>query len=96
MDENPINLHLMRDTTLKARLREWTDWDSAGHSLGISLGLMPNQPIWGKTKHVFWTNHPTGVMFYTVLECLVEHGVLEKRDGPDIQYRWSPSFRGDW
>jgi hypothetical protein len=31
-----------------------------------------------------------------MLNLLVEHGVLERREEPDIQFRWSPSFVGSW
>lgn len=82
----------MQDTTLKTRLREWTDWDWAAYSLGISLGLMSDNAAFGGEKHVFWSSHPTGEMLCAMLDRLVEHGVLEKRDEPDIQYRWRPAF----
>jgi hypothetical protein len=82
--------------TIKISLREWTDWDLAAYNLGICLGLMPDERTFGNTKHVFWSNHPLGNMLKAMLDRLVEHGVLEQRDEPDIQYRWNPTFRGSW
>jgi hypothetical protein len=79
----------MKDT-LKDRLSEWTDWDGAAYC----LGLMPDGDAFGGAKHVFWSNDPIGNMLHSMLELLVEQRALEKRDEPDIQYRWSPSFVG--
>jgi hypothetical protein len=85
-----------KDLTIKSRLGDWTDWDGAAYSLGICLGLMPDQSGFGAAKHVFWSNHPVGNTLNRILELLVEQGILEKREEPDIQYRWNPSFRGSW
>jgi hypothetical protein len=86
----------MPQTTLKGRISDWTDWDWAAYSLGICLGLMPDAAAFGAAKHVFWSNHPVGDLLYSMLDRMVEQGILEKRDEPDIQCRWSPSFRGSW
>jgi hypothetical protein len=43
-----------------------------------------------------WSNNPIGDMLMQQLELLVEQGVLEKRDEPDLQFRWNPAFKGDW
>jgi hypothetical protein len=82
--------------SLREALSDWRDWDGAGYTLGICLGLMPPEPGWGRAKHVFWSNHEIGNMLYAMLDQLVAAGVLEKRDEPDIQYRWNPAFRGSW
>ena len=82
--------------SLREALADWTDWDGAGYALGVSLGLMPARKGWGGAKHVFWSKHPIGSMLYEMLEQLVVAEVLETRDEPDKQYRWNPSFRGDW
>ena len=83
-------------TVLKGQLIEWTDCDIAAYRIGICLGLMPDCPAFGATKHVFWGVHPVGEMLYTMLNSLMERGILEKREEPDIQYRWSPGFLGSW
>jgi hypothetical protein len=57
---------------------------------------MPPQPIFGRAKHVFWSDHPIGNALYRMLDELVGVGVLEKRDEPDTQYRWNPTFQGSW
>lgn len=86
----------MPQNTLKESLSDWTDWDCAAHRLGICLGLMSSAPAFGAAKHVFWSNHPIGELLFSMLDRLVEQGVLEKRDEPDIQCRWCPAFRGSW
>lgn len=86
----------MPTRTLKERINDWTDWDVAAHSLGICLGLMPDNLGWGGSKHVFWSNHPVGELLYSMLDQMVERGILEKRDEPDMQYRWTPTFFGSW
>jgi hypothetical protein len=82
--------------TLKERISDWTDWDWAAYNLGISLGLMPDAPAFGRAKHVFWGAHDVGGMLYLTLDRMVEQGILEKRDEPDFQYRWNPTFRSSW
>jgi hypothetical protein len=37
-----------------------------------------------------------GNTLFAMLDQLVKQGVLEKRDEPDIQYRWNAAFRGGW
>jgi hypothetical protein len=87
----------MRPTkALKERLLDWTDWDGAAYSLGICLGLMPDLETFGSAKHVFWSNHPIGNFLSSILDRMVEEGILEKRDEPDKQYRWNPAFCGTW
>ena len=84
------------ENTLKTQLLHWTDWDCAAHSLALCLGLMEDGLFQTRAKHVFWSNHPIGTMLFTILDGLVAQGILEKRDEPDFQYRWSPSFIGSW
>jgi hypothetical protein len=86
------------DESFPERLREWLDWDSAAYWLAIALGLMKDEPgrFQGPAKHVFWSNNPVGNMLYAMLDQMVAVGMLEKRDEPDFQYRWNPTFRGSW
>jgi hypothetical protein len=86
----------MPEKTLKESINDWTDCDGAAYSLGICLGMMPDAAAFGAAKHVFWSNHSIGELLFSMLDRFVEQGVLEKRDEPDIQYRWSPAFRGSW
>jgi hypothetical protein len=86
----------MPHKTLRESIGDWTDWDGAAYRLGICLGLMPNAAAFGAAKQVFWSNHEVGDLLFSILDRLVEKGILEKRDEPDIQYRWSPTFRGSW
>jgi hypothetical protein len=57
---------------------------------------MPPEPAFGRAKHVFWSTHPVGDVPYRALDELVGVGILEKRDDPDVQYRWNPTFKGSW
>lgn len=84
--------------TLKAALQDWTDWDVAGYSIAVALGLIDPErsPFATKAKHVFWTNNAVGNVLHELLETLASLGVLERRDEPDIQYRWNPQYRGTW
>ena len=82
--------------TLKDNLTEWADWDGAAYQLAICLGLMRDAAALGSSKHVFWSDHPIGNLLASMLDQLVQAGILEKRDEPDTQYRWSPAFRGSW
>lgn len=86
----------MPSSTLKESMNDWTEWDSAAHCLGVSLGLMSETPDSGRAKHVFWSNHPIGNLLSSMLDQMVAAGILEKRDEPDFQYRWNPLFRGSW
>jgi hypothetical protein len=84
--------------TLRKALEDWTDWDGAAYELGCALSLIDpaRSPYQTRAKHVFWTDHPVGNALHEMLGMLVELGVLERRDEPDDQYRWNPTFKGSW
>ena len=82
--------------TLREELQDWMEWDGAAYSLALCLGLMPEGIFSTRAKHVFWSNNPMGNHLYAMLDGLVAIGVLEKRDEPDFQYRWTPSFQSTW
>jgi hypothetical protein len=84
--------------TLKAALQDWTDWDGAGYSIAVALGLIDPQvsPFQTRAKHVFWSDHAVGSTLLQFLEALASLGVLERRDEPDVQYRWNRAYRGTW
>jgi hypothetical protein len=83
--------------TLKAALQDWTDWDGAGYSMAVALGLIdPQLSSFHSAKHVFWSNHAVGNTLHQFLEALASLGVLERRDEPDVQYRWNRAYRGTW
>ena len=84
--------------TLKVALHDWTDWDVAGYSTAVALGLIDSAttPFPTRAKHVFWSDHPTGTALQDILEKLVMLGVLQRRDEPDIQYRWNSDYHGTW
>jgi hypothetical protein len=84
--------------TLKAALQDWTDWDGAGYSMAVALGLIDPglSPFSTKAKHVFWSNNAVGNALHQFLDALVSLGVLERRDEPDRQYRRNRAYRGTW
>ena len=84
--------------TLRATLADWTDQDGAAYLMSVALGLMnpEDAPFHTKAKHVFWSAHPVGEALHGFLETLAALGVLERRDEPDVQYRWNREFRGSW
>jgi hypothetical protein len=85
-------------TTLRAALADWVDIDVACYSLVVALGLIDPEtsPLPTKAKHVFWTDHPVGNFLSDILERLTSLGVVERRDEPDIQFRWNAAYRGSW
>jgi hypothetical protein len=83
--------------TLKTELANWQDWDVACYILSQNIGLMnADSSLQTQAKHVFWSDNPVGNTLIDILNQLVEVGVLEKRDEPDLQYRWNPEFKGTW
>jgi hypothetical protein len=72
---------------LQARLDDWTDWDVAAFMVGQALGLFQHA-TYLDVKGVFWTDSRLGNGLHAVLLDLVEAGVLERREGPDEQFRW--------
>ena len=79
--------------TLRVALADWTDVDASAYMLAQCLGIMPTQQPWIEVKWVFWSENPLGTMLYRTLERLSDLGVLEKREEPDLQYRWCSTYR---
>jgi hypothetical protein len=77
---------------LREALKDWTDVDGAQYDLAVCLGLMP-PGTWYDAKSIFWTNNPIGNTLYDILERLTALGVLERRDEPDLQFRWNSAFQ---
>ncbi|MEU4804653.1 hypothetical protein [Actinosynnema sp. NPDC023587] len=73
---------------LREDLADWTDWDFAAYGLGLALGIFPPTGEFHRVKHLFWSDNALGVALHDVLMRLVDAGVLERRDEPDIQFRW--------
>lgn len=88
--------------SLQERLAGWTSWDGAAYHLGACLGFWPEfgapgdatGPFdsWHGVKGIMWSSE--GDHLYHFLDGLVEMGCLERRDEPDIEYRWNPNFKG--
>jgi hypothetical protein len=83
--------------SLREDLVDWTDWDGAAYALARSLGLMDASVSFATdAKHIFWSDNPVGRSLHSALEAFVVAGFLERRDEPDIQFRWRSDFRGSW
>jgi hypothetical protein len=80
-------------TTLSEALSDWADIDVAAHSLACCLGIFPFGAIDPFPKWVYWTSNPLGDALVRTLDEYVVLGVLEKRDEPDLQYRWCGTYR---
>lgn len=78
-----------RFVDLSEGLADWTDWDGAAFLVGCSLGIFGDSETFTKVKWVFWTDNPLGNALHEVLLQLVGAGVLERREEPDEQFRWS-------
>jgi len=89
--------------SLQDRLAGWTDWDMAAYQLGACLGFWPEfgapsdatgplDPYHG-IKDVLWSASTLGDGLFHFLEALIEEGCLERRDKPDIQFRWNPNYK---
>lgn len=79
-------------------IKEWTDCDFVEYDFMVLLGLIDpiKSEFNGKAKHVFWSSNDVGTSIHEMLETLVKLGMLEKRDEPDLQYRWNQEFKGSW
>jgi len=44
-------------------------------------------------KLVYWSANPLGEALVRTLDQYVALGILEKRDEPDFQYRWSAEYK---
>lgn len=86
--------------SLEERLSGWVDWDSAFYQVGACLGFWPEfggpeshgADIWNGVKYIIWSEHPIGSAISHFMDELVAAGVLEKREEPDIAYRWNSKF----
>jgi len=81
--------------SLRDDLSEWTDWDVAEASLAKHLGLIDTAQDFGGSKVIFWSNNTVG---NTLMDCLIrlaDAEVLNRREEPDIQFRWNPSLSLD-
>jgi hypothetical protein len=78
--------------TLRVALANWTDFDASAHVLAQCLGIMPPQLQMKDVKWVYWSENPLGTMLHSTLELLSELRALEKREEPDLQYRWNSGY----
>ncbi|MFF1921176.1 hypothetical protein ACFVW8_11465 [Streptomyces sp. NPDC058221] len=74
---------------LSEGLSDWTDWGGAAFAVGRSLGIFGESEMFSRVKGVFWTDNPLGNALHEVLLQLAGAGVLEQREEPDEQFRWS-------
>jgi hypothetical protein len=88
----------LEPNSLKVRLRDWTEIESAMTAVIELLGIIDFEkfPYSTKSKHVFWTVNPVGSLATDLLDRLVTIGILERRYEDEIEYRWNEAFRGSW
>lgn len=86
--------------SLQERLTGWREWDIAMYEVGACLGFWPEfgappgEDQWHGTKGVMWSANPLGDTLSDFIISLTKAGVLERRDEPDIEYRWNPNYKG--
>jgi len=91
---------LKSTATLKERLTGWQDWDGACYAVGVCLGFWPDygappgEDAWHGVKGIIWSSNPLGDSIAHFLDDLIKSGMLERRDEPDIQFRWNPNYKG--
>ena len=78
--------------SLRDDLPDWSDWDGAEASLAEHLGLIDTAQGFGGRKGIFWSNNPVGNALMDCLTRLADAEVLNRRDEPDIQFRWNQSL----
>jgi hypothetical protein len=79
--------------TLRLALADWTDFDASAHALAQCLGIIPSQLQMREVKWIYWSENCLGAVLHSTLERLFELGALEKREQPDLQYRWCSTYR---
>lgn len=92
---------ILSNASLKERLAGWTSWDIAIFHLGTALGFWPEfgapggEDPWRGVKGTIWSANTLGDAMAMFLEELVKEGALERRDEPDIEFRWNPKYKGE-
>lgn len=81
-----------RRVDLHRTLAEWTDWDAAAFALGRAIGFYET-PGLQRFKSDFWTDNSVGNGLHHALVVLAESGIVERRDAPEIQFRWATRNR---
>jgi hypothetical protein len=79
--------------SLREDLADWTDIDVAAHHLARRLGILPIESAMRDFKWVYWSNNVLGEALVRTLDEYVALGILERRDEPDLQYRWCTEYR---
>jgi hypothetical protein len=85
-------------TSLKERLSVWSSWDITSYEVGACLGFWPNfgalpgNDPWHGIKGVIWSSNILGDSINVFISALVDEGMLEKRDDPDIEFRWNINY----
>lgn len=73
---------------LRKEFAEWINWDEAHFLVALALGIIPEDSLFYKTKSLWWSSGPVDDAITKVMSGLVSAGILERREEPDIQYRW--------
>ena len=78
-----------RRVDLRSTLGDRTDWDFAAFRLGKAIGLYEREDQWLGAKGTMWTDNDVGTALHDALLALAQAGVLERRESPDEQFRWT-------
>lgn len=74
--------------SLAKDLQDWTDWDYAGYSVAIHLGIIEGEFLAPGIKGIFWSNNLLGNAIHEILQKLVEAEVL-LYEAEESQYKWN-------
>jgi hypothetical protein len=77
-----------RRVDLTSSLAAWTDWDMASFRLGRALGVVGgSEPE--RVDATYWAANPWSGTLHDALDSLVAAGLLERRDEPEVGFRWA-------
>lgn len=81
-------------STLREKLKDWTDIDITMHYLAIVLGIdKPPEETDDKWEYkwVYWTNNSISKLLDNMIQDLVKNGILEY-DEEEMMFRWNPNW----
>jgi hypothetical protein len=77
-----------RRVGLRETLTSWTTWDLAAFRLGRAIGLYEIEAEYERAK--LSTSDQMDAGLHDAVDALVVGGILERRNAPEVQFRWAP------